>query len=269
MLDQTFLRRLVLVLRMGSSDQVHEADTAFRKALAMMEERGVTLDMLFRAISPGDLPQSVCAEIARRYCLSRPDLGPSAREDAYKAAFLEIVRIYSPEIVSPTSRSHENPSSEAPQRRTSKTSSGDTGRESSEHRSEAPPKSDWKSRMDETRRWAQRDSSDHGARSSNAHTNASWNPDDFFRSASEPSGGFFIFKTDFSQPIFCAKLLFLCVLYGLPRGFLLALVIAGVCREYDIHTFDRVSWEMMLLVCAFPFLVWKWRGMVSRGHFFS
>jgi hypothetical protein len=90
------IHRLLAVLRLGGSDQIHEADTAFRKAVSIMEEQGIAIDALLDRISKNDLPQSVIAELARRYCLSRTDRGPSDREDYYRTVFCVRRRESSP-----------------------------------------------------------------------------------------------------------------------------------------------------------------------------
>jgi len=133
MLDQKIKSRLLSLLRLGASDQIHEADTALSKAVQMMEKHGITIDDLLDQIGASELPQSVCADLARRYCLTRPDMGPTARDEYYRAVFLRIAERYAPEAkLTNTKKPTASPES-----------GGQAGKRG---------RSDWKSRMDDTRR---------------------------------------------------------------------------------------------------------------------
>lgn len=119
------LQRLLKILRMGGSDQIHEADTAFSMVITLMEKHTITIENLLDQFQPKDIPQQVMAELARRYCLSRTDRGLSAREEYYRSTFLRIAEWYSPrpKTEEPTETPDRKPTTSTNQKSSSTTSS--------------------------------------------------------------------------------------------------------------------------------------------------
>jgi hypothetical protein len=246
MLDQKIKSRLLSLLRLGASDQIHEADTALSKAVQMMEKHGITIDDLLDQIGASELPQSVCADLARRYCLTRPDMGPTARDEYYRAVFLRIAERYAPEAkLTNTKKPTASPES-----------GGQAGKRG---------RSDWKSRMDDTRR----------ASAGNRHEQTREEASQQYRRYSPPPRSHstdrdpeesFLSAT-LRNPAQTARLFFVCCLYALPRGFVACILLAGGLREADIHFLDSVHWIDALSVVSFPFMIWKGHKLVSDGWF--
>ena len=260
MADETTIRRLKGVLRLGKSDHIHEADSALRKALSMMDEHGITIDALLDRIGRDELPQNVYADLAYRYCFSRSDMGPSAKEAYYQAIFLRISRMYAPthnirEVATEATETKPQSTNEPPER--------SPGKQRADTKEEArtPPRSDWKSRMDEARSRETREKpfrepyakSDEQTATHTSHVET------------RPERSFF--REALHNPARVVHLFFVCVLYGLPRAFLLCIILAGVFRENRIHTFDGLDWVDFLSIVLFPFLVWKGRSLVRHGWF--
>ena len=249
--DEKVMRRLIAILRLGGSEQIHEADSALRKAVLMMEEHGITVDALLDRIGRDALPQTVCAELARRYCLSRLDKGPSAREDYYRAVFLRIARLY--QLEENVEAGEKPPTDNVPRPASEKT------KRAYERQDDTGARPDWKSRMDEDRRRAQEAS----PRATPERENSPPPP----RYSSDKDFGRSFFAEIIRNPAQTIRLFLVCCLYGLPRGFIACIILAGGLQKADIHTYDSISWIHALSIAMFPFMVWKARRLVRSGWF--
>jgi hypothetical protein len=76
-----------------------------------------------------------------------------------------------------------------------------------------------------------------------------------------------VFMEMIKNPGHTVRLFLICCMYGFPRGFILCIVLAGVFRKAEIHSFDHVGWVDALSVVTFPFLVWKGRYLIRRGWY--
>jgi hypothetical protein len=268
MLPHKTKARLLAVLRLGGSDQIHEADTALSKAIQMMEEHGITIDALLDQVTAHDLPQSVCADLARRYCLSRPDMGATARDEYYRVIFLRIAERYAPRTHAETrtkasTESKPKPTEETPQPSSKEQGGGKaSGSGSTDAGSRARARSDWKSRMDEARERAREDTA-RKAHEEATHEKPTPSPPRWYPSGGNMGQSFF--TALFRNPIRTIRLFFVCFLFALPWGFVSCILLAGILRHFAIHTLDGVRWIDALSVALFPFMVAKGYSLVRQG----
>ena len=255
-LDTKSFKRLVKVLNVGSSPQAGEADAALSKGIAIMEERGFTIDELLEYVRPDELPQTVCAELARRYCLSRPELTSSAKDEYYRSVFLKIAEKYSP----------------SSSRQTNHTRS-ETQRDRNEGQSQAD--ADWVRNMDEARRRG----SGPRTKADGERPGASPSPESE-RSRENQRSPFRFFKrwnwslphSDFLSdaarfPNKTVRLFFACFLFGILPGFALSILAAGMLDQYGIHAFDSWHWSRVLAIATFPFAAFKGIFLYRSGWY--
>lgn len=250
-LDTKSFKRLVKVLNVGSSPQAGEADAALSKGIAIMEERGFTIDELLEYVRPDELPQTVCAELARRYCLFRPELTSSAKDEYYRSVFLKIAEKYSP----------------SSSRQTNHTRS-ETQRDRNEGQSQAD--ADWVRNMDERRRRAQ----------GQEPPRPSPSPASTSRTASSRYSGWFVLlrrlkvssRSPFLQdalrnPERIVRFFLACCLFSILPGFALSVAVAGFLDYANIHIFDQAHWSLVLVICTFPFLVYRGLWLYRSGGY--
>lgn len=252
MIDAATFRKLLAILRLGESDQFHEADAALRKGVEMMVARGVTMDALLERIRPSDLPQSVCAELARRYYEAQSNLSSSERQTRYQRAFAVIARKYAPDEFRET-------------KSTGTTSGAGQGR--------SDPDPDWVNRMDERRRrqGAQGNGAQSGARPS-GEKGSQERRQPWWQWPTKPVWRFPEIRSEFlayaiRSPIRAIHFFAVCFLSSLIPGILFGIAIGGVLDYYRIHIFDNLHWTTVLGISMFPFMVRRGRGLYRRGWF--
>jgi hypothetical protein len=259
-------------LRLGESDQIHEADAALSKAVRMMEEHGIIIDALLDQIGRNDLPQTVCAELARQYCLTRMDKGPSAREDYYRAIFLRIAELYAPRTPAGATARTSTGSEPKPAGEKAPPSSGRQGDRKasgsgSDAGSSAKARGDWQSRMDEARERAREDTARKAHEEATQHEKPHPSTPRWY-SVSRDIGQSF-FSATFRNPVRTVRLFLVCCLFALPWGFASCILLAGILRHFAIHALDSVSWIDALSVAMFPFMVWKGYSLIRKGWLYG
>ena len=299
--NHKILQRLLKMLRLGGSGEVHEADTAFSMSITLMEKHNITIETLLDQFQPKDIPQPVMAELARRYCLSRTDLGLSAREEYYRSTFLRIAEWYSqrPKTEAPSKTTEQNTApntnqrrsdtgsgatpNQEPQKRDTNTGQGDpTGgnnnRQESNKNTRDRDHFDWKREMDEARE-REKESRRREAESEQARRVAEeqarklQEENDRLRRKRESEEnrirssrrGFL--SNAFSHPLLTIRLFLVCCLYGLPRAVISLVLLAGGLQELGIHTFDSLNWIDALSIALFPFTIQKGIQLYQAGWY--
>lgn len=256
MIDERVLRKILAVLRLGDSPIPAEADAALSKGIALMDAQGVTIETLLERIDPASFPQGVCAELARRYCLSRPHRSSSERDEYYRRIFFEIARKFSPKDAE--KRGGESPGARA--------------------KNPNDPDPDFVRRMDEERRkWeaerarqdaaaaAERARQKQAQRDAEARKRRVWPRISAWRIA--PIRNEFL-RTAFRTPFKTVGLFAACLLAALIPGIVTAVILAGTLRFLEIHAFDTLHWTTVLGVTMVPFVLRKGRVLYRSGWFF-
>jgi hypothetical protein len=272
MTDEKVIRRLLNVLRLGGSDQIHEADAALAKGVQMMNEHGITIEGLLDQIRPNDLSQPVVADLARRYCLSRPDLGPSARDAYYRTVFLRIAELYAPGVKAGGKTKSPTPSE-------SKPAGEKAERPSGERRDDARERADWKSRMDEAREKAtqareREEAAERARQAAEERARTFQEENEILRQNRETTEKRkqrfprYPFLSDvLSSPLRILRLFIICCLYAFPRGLVCIILLSGGLQELGIHTFDGLGWIDALTIAMFPFTIIKGRDLYGSGRY--
>jgi hypothetical protein len=273
-MDAKVRNRLLKVLRMGASDHANEADTAFATVLRIMDENGISIEALLETLKPNDVPQHVIAELARRYCFSRPDKSNNQMAEYYGEAFDAIAEKYT---------ARPKPKPEGPHR-------GDTRSREETPGSQRPEEpeggsDDWIRRMDEARRKHQAEA-ERQAREAGARERADL--EERMRRMGEENEalrrersremeaaearrwkflGSRFFSDALSRPAHTVRLFLACCLYGLPRALGVLLLLGAGFQELGIHTFDRLNWIDALTILLFPFTIKKGIELYRAGWY--
>ncbi len=291
-MDAKVRDKLLKVLRKAATNYAEEADTAFTIALRMMEENAVAIEDLLDSLKPNDVPHNVMAELARRYCYSRTEKTEKQRTEYCGQSLVAIASkfgvpagrgaetTYRQENKPREYPSSSRPSGEPPYRerpeepgyRQSERSEYAraenpefrTAQEPRADKSEKskPGRDDWIRRMDEARRKRQHDDPERreGPEAVRPEPEARRN-----RGAEHTGNGFL--SDAFCQPVHTFRLFLMCCLYAFLRSFGVLLLLAIVCQEFHIHTFDRIDWLDALFIVAFPFTIKKGAELYRSGWY--
>lgn len=265
MIDDAAFRKLLAILRLGGSDQPHEADAALRKGVEMMKARGVTMAEFLERCHPNDLPQGVCAELARRYYDARDDLSVSDRQQEYQIAFARIARKYLPEDFRPHEESPRKP--EEPHR-------------NPEPKQGSGPDSDWVQNM-ERRRREEEERRRNAARQGRAGDSG---PNERPTKPTKERGRWWLHSVALRfripdihngflsravrAPIKTFHLFCVSLVASIIPGIITSIIIAWLLGYSDIHIFDQVGWRVVLGISMFPFMIWKWRKLYRLGWYY-
>lgn len=287
MVDDIVFRRLLAILRLGSSDMPEEADTAFRKGIAMMDAQGMTIDRFLERVDPKAFPQELCAELARRYCRSREDRTSSDRDIYYRRIFAAIARKYAPEEFreEPSRARNREPAGRKPDQPlrpepgTTSGSEPDWVRKMEEQCQRAKEEQRRKETRanDDARRTEEQS---HRQRQSR-HTSEAWTRPDYrprkqrSSSASQPASPVWrmprirneFLLTALRHPGKTVHLFAVCALASIIPGLITAVVVAGAFRYAGIHALDWIEWDVMLATTMFPFMCIYGRRWYRRGWF--
>lgn len=264
MTDDAAFRKLLAVLRLGGSDQPHEADAALRKGVEMMKARGVTMAGFLERFNPNDLPQGVCAELARRYYDARDDLSVSDRQKEYQIAFARIAKKYLPEEFRPHEESPRKP--EEPQK-------------NPEPERGSGPDPDWVQSMERRRREEEERRRNAAGRGRNGDTGPTerrakptkarspWRLHSIIPRFLIPDIHNGFLSRAVRAPIKTIHLFCVSLVASIIPGILASIVIAWLLRYFDIYIFDQLDWETVLSVSMFPLMIRKGRKLYRLGWF--
>lgn len=256
--DAKFFSLLVKVLYVGSSPQAGEADAAFLKSISMMEDRGVTIDDILNRIRADDLPQPVLAELARRYCLSRPNLTSSGKDEYYRSVFLKIAEMYAP--------------------RASVRSASDAEKQQETNNASTQSDEDWVRKMDEARK---RQENDARPKSSHSKPEPPPSPSERDRNSARlrwtiPAFSilwnlvlrhFGILSYAARYPLRTTRLVLICGMFGVPPGAIAAVFLGGYLENHQIHALDDLHWSIFLAITSLPFVVIKGVSLCRKGWY--
>lgn len=265
MIDDAAFRKLLAVLRLGGSDQPHEADAALRKGVEMMKARGITMEAVLERFHPNDLPQGVCAELARRYYDARDDLSVSDRQKEYQIAFARIAKKYLPEEFQP----HEE--SPRKQEEAQKTTEPERG---------SGPDPDWVQSMERRRREEEerrRNTTGRGRdgdtgpterRAKPTKARSPWRLHSVISRFLIPDIQNGFLSRAVRAPIKTFHLFCASFIASIIPGILASITIAWLLRYFGIHVFDQLDWVIVLSVSMFPLMIWKVRKLYRLGWYY-